>query len=166
MTDDGGAAKLHFERSDNLLARAEAVRRDHRERLADVGGDVDLRLSGGSSAPGLLTSGDIDLHLRVPPDRFEAVVAELQGRYTVVNPEIWSASLATFAAADDPLVGLAVTPIGSEHDRRFTLAWDRLRTDADARDAYNEMKREHSGGDLSDYLREKARFFDLLASEQ
>ena len=166
MRDGGGATKLHFERSDNVLARAEAVRLDHRDRLADIAGDADLRLTGGSSTPGLLTSGDIDLHLRVPPDRFEAVVGELHGRYAVVHPEIWSSSLATFAAADDPLVGLAVTPIGSEHDRRFALAWDRLRTDADARDAYNEMKREHLGGDLSDYLREKARFFDLLASEQ
>ena len=161
--DDGEATNLRFERSEDVLPRAEAVLRDHRRRLADVVAAADLRLTGASSAPGMLTSGDIDLHLRVPHDDFDAVVDELRSRYDVVHPDAWSATLATFAAADDPLVGLAVTPIGSGHDRRFTLAWDRLRLDADVRDAYNEMKGAHAGGDLAEYRREKARFFDHLA---
>ena len=143
------------------LPRARAILDRETERLRDISGAT-LELTGGSSVAGALTGGDVDLHLRVPPKAFEAAVALLRDRYEVVHPEIWSASLATFRVPGDDLVGVAVTPIGSEHDERFRRAWDRLRADPGALAAYNAMKQAHAESDDAEYLAAKAGFFEDL----
>ena len=48
----------------------------------------------------------------------QRTVEVLRGRYPVVHPEIWQGSLATFAVEAEVPAGIAVTPIGSEHDER------------------------------------------------
>ena len=143
------------------LPRARAILDRETERLRDISGAI-LELTGGSSVAGALTGGDVDLHLRVPPQAFEAAVALLRDRYEVVHPEIWSPSLATFQVPGDELVGVAVTPIGSEHDERFRRAWDRLRTDPAALAAYNAMKQAHAESDDAVYLAAKTAFFENL----
>ena len=40
--------------------------------------DAQLQLTGGSSVPGALTGGDVDLHLRVEPAAFRATVHRLR----------------------------------------------------------------------------------------
>ena len=147
------------------LPRARAILDREAKRVRDIPGAV-LNLTGGSSVAGALTGGDVDLHLRVPPQAFETVVALLRDRYEVVHPEIWSASLATFQVPGDELVGVAVTPIGSEHDLRFRRAWDRLRADPEALDAYNAMKRAHADGGDEGYRAAKAAFFDAIAQRE
>ncbi len=145
------------------LPRARAILDRERERVSDIP-DAILELTGGSSVAGALTGGDVDLHLRVPSEGFEAAVALLRERYEVVHPEIWSAILATFQVPGDELVGVAVTPIGSEHDLRFRRAWERLRVDPGALAAYNTMKRAHAQSGDARYLAAKAAFFEDLAS--
>ena len=155
---------VEFGPSEHVLPRAREVLRRERRRLARLVPGSDLVLTGASSLPGALTSGDIDLHLRVPPARFAAAVAALSDAYRVVHKEIWSSTLATFAAPDDDLVGIAATPVGSEHDERFRAAWERLANDAGALAAYNELKRSHAGAELAAYLAAKGAFFDRLAT--
>jgi len=95
-----------------------------RERLRGLGVPGDLVLLGGCSVPGALTRGDVDLHLRVPPDAFGFAVERLREHSPVAHPDIWTATLATFdvppSGPADPSVGIAATPRGSEHDLRFT----------------------------------------------
>lgn len=152
--------RLH--RSDGLLAHAQAVLQRERQRLAVIT-DAPLVLTGGSSLAGAWTVGDVDLHLRVEPSHFAEVVGRLREVYEVVYPEIWTDTLATFVMADEP-VGIAVTPIGSVHDRRFTTAWSKLRDDPATLAAYNEVKLAHAGSDDAEYRAAKARFFDRLAT--
>lgn len=147
-------------RSDKLLEHALAVLSRERKRLDSVT-NGELVLTGGCSVPGALTTGDVDLHLRVAANDFAAVVGRLRDVYTVVLPEIWTGTLATFGVPGEA-VGIAVTPIGSEHDLRFTRSWERLRSEPALLKQYNAMKREHAGGDASAYLAAKARFFDAL----
>jgi hypothetical protein len=130
--------------------------------------DAVLELTGGSSTPGALTGGDVDLHLRVPPEHFGATVELLRGRHAVVHPEIWCETLATFSIADVPEVdvGLAVTPIGSVHDRHFRVAWERLRGDPSALAAYNAMKVRHADADAPTYDAAKSAFFTELTSPE
>ena len=154
-----------FDPARALLPRAVAVLEHQRAVLHGVI-DGTLELTGGSSLAGALTGGDIDLHLRVPADSFAAAVAALRARYRVVHPEIWCETLATFEVPGDGRVGIAVTPVGSEHDRRFTTAWATLRTDPTALAAYNAMKRAHAGPDEAGYLAAKAAFFDALAQRR
>ena len=122
-----------------------------------VGGE--LTRTGSISVPGLLTVGDIDLHLRVEPAAFEPAVTQLRQIYQVAHAGIWTEQMATFAIPDDD-VEVAVTVIGSEHDRRFTDAWRRLRQDAELRAAYNDLKRRHEASDDDTYRAAKSQFFD------
>ncbi|MDQ3690868.1 MAG: GrpB family protein [Chloroflexota bacterium] len=148
-----------FQLADDLLPRARALLERERDRLHGVV-DGTLELTGGSSVPGALTGGDVDLHLRVPPDSLGSAVEALRDIYDVVLPEIWSETLATFYVRGDERIGVAVTPIGSEHDRRFVGAWDRLRGDPGLLAAYNAMKMAHADADEDRYRAAKAAFFD------
>jgi hypothetical protein len=149
--------------SDDVLPIARAVLAVQRARLAVLGVPGELRLVGGSSVPGALTVGDVDLHLRVEAAAFAAAVARLREGYAVVHPEIWAPTLATFAVPATVPAGLAVTPIGSEHDLRFTRTWALLAADADLLAEHNAVKRggSASGGD-DEYERRKSAFFDRV----
>jgi GrpB-like predicted nucleotidyltransferase (UPF0157 family) len=154
-----------FRFADEMLAHSLAVLERERERLRDVVSGQ-LELTGGSSLPGALTGGDIDLHLRVEASAFAETVERLREIYDVVHPEIWSETLATFAGRDpDEDIGIAVTPIDSEHDRRFRAAWARLRSDPEVLASYNAMKRQHGGAEPAVYLAAKSAFFDRLAED-
>ncbi len=148
-----------------VLPTAREVLARVRDDLPEVPGAV-LELTGGSSTPGALTGGDVDLHRRVPSEHFAPTVELLRGGHAVVHPEIWCETLATFAIADVPgvEVGLAVTPIDSIHDRHFRVAWERLRTDPAALAAYNAMKARHAAADGETYDAAKAAFFAELTS--
>lgn len=151
----------HLRPSDELLVHAQFVLERERVRLSALT-TGELVLTGGSSVPGALTVGDIDLHLRVEPEQFAASVARMGEVYDPVHLEIWTESLATFAVSGEA-VGIAVTPVGSEHDRRFAEAWVRLRTDPTLLEGYNRMKRDHADDGDAEYLAAKADFFNWLA---
>jgi GrpB-like predicted nucleotidyltransferase (UPF0157 family) len=145
-----------------FIDRAQMILRQEQSRLAGLLGDHELSLVGGCSVPSTLTKGDVDLHLRVPPGSFDETLTALRGIYRVVHPRIWQLSLATFVVVPATLpTGVAVTPIGSEHDRRFRHSWQLLAADASLVQAYNEMKIRHHR-DTDEYERQKCAFFDML----
>ncbi len=149
----------------DIREEALAVLEAERERLARLVPTGELSLTGASSVPGALTRGDVDLHLRVRAQDFRAAVAVLADVYAVVHPEIWTSTLATFAV-DAPIpAGVAVTPIGSEHDLRFTRAWSLLASRPELLRAYNEMKLAHAGRPVADYEAAKSAFFSRLVGD-
>jgi GrpB-like predicted nucleotidyltransferase (UPF0157 family) len=145
---------------------AVAVLAAQRGRLRALGVPGELVLVGGSSVPGALTHGDVDLHLRVLEPDFAVAVDLLRSVLPVVHPEIWAATLATFTvprrAATDPPTGLAVTPRGSEHDVRFTRSWQLLAADPELVERYNAMKLAGDGPEGPGYETRKSAFFDRL----
>jgi hypothetical protein len=147
-----------------IIETARAILRDQRAHLAPLIREpgVQLILLGGSSLPGAVTKGDVDLHLRTPPRAFAGTVELLRGVYRVVHPQIWQPTLATFETGAALPTGIAVTPFGSEHDLRFTRAWQRLATDPEMLRAYNELK-VAAADDAEAYERRKSAFFDRLA---
>ncbi len=146
-----------------VIGRARAILERERARLGPLlaDHDHDLVLVGGSSVAGALTKGDVDLHLRVAPEDFDRTVTVLRGVYQVVHPEIWQASLATFAVEAELPTGVAVTPAGSEHDLRFTRCWQLLAADPGLLSAHNAVKLRCEGLG-AEYEREKSAFFDHL----
>ena len=132
-----------------------------RERLRALGVVGELVLTGGTSVPGALTRGDIDLHLRVRPAAFARTVALLRRTYIVVHPEIWGPTLATFGVPAALETGMAVTPAGSVHDLRFTRTWQLLAADPALLDQYNGVKLADTAGG-STYEDRKSAFFDRL----
>ncbi|MGW4948031.1 hypothetical protein ACWEOZ_41305 [Actinoplanes sp. NPDC004185] len=145
-----------------FIGTAREILAHERSRLADRLGEHELVLVGGSSVPAALTKGDVDLHLRVPPAGFGPAVAGLREIYAVVHPEIWQESLATFEVPGAPLpTGVAVTPVGSEHDTRFRRGWQLLAADPALVEAYNAMKLRHRDRP-GEYEQRKSAFFDML----
>jgi hypothetical protein len=147
--------------AEEFLDQALLIAAAERERLRACGVVGELLLTGGSSVPGALTRGDVDLHLRVRPVAFAPVVAVLRRMYVAVRPEIWGPTLATFAVPAALEAGMAVTPAGSEHDLRFTRAWQLLAADPVLLSEYNAAKLADTAGENT-YENRKSAFFDRL----
>jgi GrpB-like predicted nucleotidyltransferase (UPF0157 family) len=148
--------------SDGLLDEARQVRRDVAAALTAMDVPGELVLTGGTSLPGALTKGDVDLHLRVPQGSFDAVVARLRRVYPVASPHAWAATLAVFDVPGPRPTGLAVTPLHSEHDQRFLETWRALRHSPALLAEYNALKTAATGP--GDYERSKAEFFARVSS--
>jgi len=111
--------------------------------------------------PGVLTRGDTDLHLRVDVALFQTAVERLRAIYTPASLQSWAPTLAVFDVPSTRSTGLAVTPVASPHDQRFTLAWTRLRAEPDLLREYNTLKSQHYTSDV--YEECKSAFFDRIA---
>ena len=145
--------------SDEIAGEAKAIHVRVRRTLRELEIPGELEWTGGSSVPRTLTRGDVDLHLRVPAESFATTVAILKDHFPIGSPHSWAETLAVFDIPDQPLpTGLAVTPIYSEHDRRFTRAWSRIAADPDVHRRYNDLKRHTT----DDYESRKAAFFNDL----
>lgn len=132
--------------SDGLLEEARRVRDEVAAALDRLGVPGELRLTGAAGMPGVLTKGDVDLHLRVAPSDFDDATTRLAELIEPTRREIWTDTFATFEQASEPPVGVAVTVVGTEHDRRFVRSWERMRAEPELRERYNEIKRR--GGDV------------------
>jgi hypothetical protein len=112
----------------------------------------------------VLTKGDIDLHLRVTGQAaFPGVVEQLGDLFRPASPAAWAETLAVFEVPGRRPIGLAVTPVDSEHDHRFRRCWTRLREEPLLVSEYNAMKRTSFGGPSYEGL--KADFFNRIARE-
>jgi hypothetical protein len=150
--------------SGTVVGEARLIADVTRQRLAGLAIPGELSLTGSSSIPGLLTKADVDLHLRTSGSSFDGVVLRLRRSFPVAEPNAWAPTLAVFVVPGTGRpTGLAVTPVGSEHDRRFTLAWTRLSADARLRDEYNALKL--GAADADSYRDLKSRFFDRLTGQ-
>jgi GrpB-like predicted nucleotidyltransferase (UPF0157 family) len=149
-------------RSDDVLPLAARILELERAMLLPALPGAELLLTGSSSIPGLLTRGDVDLHLRVPAALYDAALDLLRDTCVPVNGQIWTDGFATFETHEHEVpTGIAVTAIGDEHDELFRRTWDRLRADPDLADAFNAVK-QASQGDVTQYLAAKRRFLDNL----
>lgn len=147
--------------SDAIVAEARAIRAAVDRHLVALGIPGRLELTGAASLPGVLTKGDVDLHLRVTgTGAFADVVERIGQLYRPASPSAWAETLAVFEIPGSRPTGLAVTPVDSEHDRRFRRCWARLREEPLLLREYNAMKRS-AFGDPS-YERLKSDFFTRI----
>jgi GrpB-like predicted nucleotidyltransferase (UPF0157 family) len=121
---------------------------------------------GATAVPGSLTKGDLDLLVAVPAADFGDAKHRLAERYAPHYPEEWEAERASFAEvpeADLP-VGVQLVVAGGEDERVF-LAWrDRLRSEPELLERYNELKSRHGGDDYDAYTAAKARFIEAAVA--
>ena len=146
--------------SDTILAEAGATRDRVAAELVEAQINGVVTVTGPAGMPGVLTRGDVDLHLRVDPGHFAEVVSRLGRLYEPTSQNSWAATLAVFEVPADRPTGLAVTPVGSPHDRRFSRSWERLRTEPDLLHDYNALKVRHV--DTDSYEEHKSAFFDRI----
>ncbi len=140
-------ARLEFAPSDEFADQARAAFAVHERRIREQLPGVEVRHRGGTSVAGVLTSGDVDVHVRTGKDAFESALALLSAIYE------------PFHADSSPEVEIALTVIGSRDDLHHGEAWDRIATDPGLIERYNELKRRCEGGDRGDYDAAKRAFF-------
>ena len=114
---------------------------------------------GGTSVPGILTTGDVDLHVRVEADAFATARDALCELYEPLYQERWMDSAYFFDPESEPRVEVALTQIGNIDDLHHGEAWRRIACDPDLIERYNELKRAYEGRPAEEYDAGKREFF-------
>jgi GrpB-like predicted nucleotidyltransferase (UPF0157 family) len=156
----GEVRQLTFFPSDLMAEQAAAVFAEHERRIRERLPDVEVRHTGGTSVPGVLTAGDVDLHVRTDGQAFEVAREVLSDLYEPHHPEVWHSEGAFFVSrGSDPRVEVALTVIGGIDDLHHGEAWRQIAADPDLIERYNALKRAYEGGSYHEYLAAKREFF-------
>ena len=161
-------AAVFFQSESVFRERARALAAQETARLQELIPAAEIHHIGGTSIPGALTKGDVDLLVLVRGEDFSAGVERLREIYAINQPENWTSTFASFK--DDTSFAL---PFGAQLLVRaaepfgFITLRDRLRADPAALAEYNAIKRAHHGGDHDAYRAAKGAFVErLLAADQ
>lgn len=148
--------------SEVIAEQAAAAYAEHEERIRERLPGVEVKHTGGSAVPGILTTGDVDLQVRVEEDEFAPAREVLEELYEPLHPHAWSDESAFFhAPGTEPPVEVALTVKGTLDDFHHGEAWELMGSDADLRERYNDIKRAHAGGADEEYALAKREFFRL-----
>jgi GrpB-like predicted nucleotidyltransferase (UPF0157 family) len=151
---------LKFILSDVVAEEAAQVFRHHRDRIRASLPDAEIRHTGGTSVRGLLTSGDVDLQIRVDTASFARARDVLSKLYEPFHHDAWHSEGAFyFAPESEPAVEVALTVIGSLDDLHHGDAWLQIAADPKLIEQYNLMKRAFEGGSVAEYNAAKRAFF-------
>jgi GrpB-like predicted nucleotidyltransferase (UPF0157 family) len=151
---------LRFRRSDHFADEAAAAFAEHARRIRERLPEAEVRHTGGTSIPGVLTSGDVDLHVRVELHAFAPARDVLSQLYEPFHLDAWHSEGAFFTSpGSKPQVEVALTAIGCLDDLHHGEAWRRIAADPNLIERYNAVKRAHEGGSMDEYLAAKRAFF-------
>ena len=111
------------------------------------------------------TKGDVDVNVRVEGARFAALVAALQERFDVAQPENWTPTFASFSTDRYSLpLGVQVTVIGSPDDFLLELR-DRMLAEPDLLGEYDERKLQAAALGADAYWEAKNGFLQELLAD-
>lgn len=148
--------------SEAIAEPAAAAYTQHAERIRERLPHLEVKHTGGSSVPRVLTAGDVDLQVRVEEEEFVPAREVLEELYEPLHPHAWSDESAYFQApGSDPPVEVALTVKGTVDDYHHAEAWELMAADDDLRERYNDLKRAHADSDGDEYALAKREFFRL-----
>ena len=153
-------SELTFVMSDALAKEAGTAFAEHTRRIRARLPEVEVRHIGGTSLPGLLTTGDVDILVRVDEREFAHARETLSELYEPLHADRWNEEAAFFdVSGSTPHVEFALTVIGSLIDVHHGDAWRQIAADPDLVYRYNAVKRAHERGSIDEYLAAKRAFF-------
>jgi GrpB-like predicted nucleotidyltransferase (UPF0157 family)/GNAT superfamily N-acetyltransferase len=162
LSFDMSTVPVALHRVDGLADQVEGVLADLRTELQTLVGGIEVEHIGATSLPDGLTKGDVDVNVRVAPDRFRDVVSALSARFDAAQPQNWTATFASFSDDRGGLpVGIQVTVRGSADDY-LVAARDRLRTDPALRRQYAQRKQETAPAGRAAYWQAKNDFLRVI----
>jgi GrpB-like predicted nucleotidyltransferase (UPF0157 family)/GNAT superfamily N-acetyltransferase len=158
LSFDMGAVPVELLAVEDLEEEVESVLADVRDELRVFALEADVEHVGATSMPDGVTKGDVDVNLRVSPDRFDEVVAALSTGFDVAQAQNWTATFASFSGTRRgwPL-GIQVTVAGSDADFLVELR-DLMRNDPTLRRQYDAIKRANAGAGRNAYWQAKDDF--------
>ncbi|AKI98527.1 uncharacterized protein ATI61_12275 [Archangium gephyra] len=153
---------VRFHSHEQVRERAEEAFRGHHARLSALLPYADIQHVGSTATPGVRTKGDLDIQVRVPPERFAEAEAVLAGHYARNEASDRTSEFSSFQ--DETLevpLGIQLTAMGGSRDF-FSRARDLLRADARLLAEYDALKARWEGRPMDEYREEKAAFFEKL----
>jgi len=153
---------LNLRTVESLAGEVELTLAELRRELAVIAPGVGVEHIGATSMPDGITKGDVDVNLRVAPERFDSLVTALSARFDVAQPQNWTGTYASFSGTRRGLpFGIQVTVAGSEDDFLVELR-DRMLNDPDLRRRYDEVKRASAPAGREAYWQAKDDFLRRL----
>ena len=117
---------------------------------------------GSTACPGLETRGDLDILVRVPPDRFPEAEAALAGAFARNTGSIRTGDFVAFEMTGTSMpVGIQLAAKGGAFDH-FHLFAAALSAHPALVDGFNEIKRLFDGQAMADYRAAKALFINAV----
>ncbi len=151
---------VHFVKTEDIADRVEAFFISEKQKLLGLLPKVDIQHVGGTSVPGLISKGDLDINVRVGQKDFQRAVEILKELYQLNQPDNWTTEFASFK--DDARdLGIQLTVIGSSDDY-FVAQRSYLKNHPEKVIELNSLKEKFEGKDMDEYRKEKGRFFESL----
>lgn len=135
---------------------------EHRQAIQELISYAEVEHVGATSVPGALTKGDLDLLVSVPDEQFKRAATALQERYSIHQPENWTATFASFKEVPEGEIPVGVQlVVRGSHDEYLFIKWrKRLTAEPELLAEYNALKRDLSGADPDTYVTAKAQFIE------
>ena len=153
---------VHFIKTEDSGAKIEVLFASEKQKLSKLLPTADIQHIGGTSVPGSISKGDLDINVRVTPKDFQRATEILTKLYQINQPHNWTAGFASFKD-DTRDLGIQVTAIGSPDDY-FVAQRDYLRAHPDKVTELNTLKEKFEGKSMDEYRKAKGIFFEKLLS--
>jgi GrpB-like predicted nucleotidyltransferase (UPF0157 family) len=158
LSFDMGEVPVELLAVEGLADDVASVVSDVRSELRVLAPEADIEHVGATSMPDGVTKGDVDVNLRMHPDRFDDVIAALSTQFAVAQPQNWTATFASFSGTRRGLpLGIQVTVAGSDDDSLVELR-DLMRNDPSLRRQYDAIKRASAPAGRNAYWHAKDDF--------
>ncbi|MBP7831593.1 MAG: GrpB family protein [Candidatus Pacebacteria bacterium] len=123
---------------------------------------ADIQHVGGSSIPGAITKGDLDIQIRIRLEDMEAAITALDTIFERKHEELWNKNFAIFVDRKvEPSTDIMISVIDSAYDTFFRVR-DLLIADAGLLEKYNELKKKYAAEPYAIFSKHKRAFFDEL----
>jgi len=153
--------------ADELRPQVEATLGRLSAQIKALVPDAEIHHIGATAVPGALTKGDLDVLLRVSPERFPAVVDRLKRDFQIKQPNNWTPQFASFGSDTkfELPVGIQVVVNGSENDFLLYLR-DHLVRHPKALAEYNRLKMANADKGPEEYWKAKNEFLQKILAER
>lgn len=120
---------------------------------------------GSTAVSGVIGKGDIDLLARAPEAHFEALRDALDGLFPRNLDQLSNAQYQGYLVPSEFDAAIQCTVLGGPYDD-FMAFLEVLREDAEARMAYNALKRSWDGRPMDEYRVAKGQFVTLALAKR
>ena len=151
----------------DVLSDVEKVFSEEKIKILLLLPTADVEHIGGTSIPGLLTKGDLDINVRVEAGEYGAAVEVLKSMYDINQSENWADGDYASFKSDKLKVdfGVQLTVKGAPHD--FFLKFrDILRANPALVGELNALKQSFEGKPMDDYRKAKGEFIEKVLAQQ
>ena len=118
---------------------------------------------GGTSIPGALTKGDVDIQIRASHKNITHIQKVMGVNYVVKNPEIWTDSFCVYKCEDVLPVDIIVVVENTEYDTHLK-AREILMENPLLLQEYNDLKITLLKTDVELYRKKKYEFFKRITN--